>query len=263
MSMIVLTPDETVAEPRRAPRLPVLTLLHPRQYTRLVVVTGSIALLAVVVVRTQRHWELWQAVLLALAIMAVPAALKWRDDSHRYGLTAAVASALITLQGLHSTEHLVQWIQRHVLHQPLRESNGLLSPANIEWVHFIWNSLVWVTVVFLFSRGMRNVFGWAMLLWISAHTVEHTYLFVRFIQVRAELDALGFSDVTAQGLPGIVGRGGWLDLNAGPSLRLICGMPFVTTADRLDAHFAWNTGEILLALPAVHLLLRRRISAFG
>jgi hypothetical protein len=249
--------------PLGAARFPLLTVLHPRRQTALVAVTGTLALVAAWVARTLAGWVLWQAVALVLAVMVVPASITWRATARRYGLTAAIAGALVTVQGLHSIEHGVQWVQRHVMHQPLRLSNGLLSPANSEWVHFVWNWLVLLTVIVLFVRGMRGWWGWAILLFATAHTLEHTYMWVRFLQVSAELRALGQGDITAQGLPGVVGRGGWLDLNAGPRLDVICGMPFVTNADRLDTHFAWNTGEVLLLLPAVHVLLRQRRSDSG
>jgi hypothetical protein len=244
-------------EPSEA-RVPLLTLLHPREHMELVVVTGSIALGAAVVSRGIFGWPLWKAVALVLAVMVVPASRVWRATAQRYGLTAAMAGALVTVQGLHSIEHGWQYVQRHVLHLSLRESNGLLSPANSEWVHFVWNWLVLSAVVVLFARGMRNVWAVALLVWATAHTLEHTYMWWRFLEVSAELNRLGQGNITAQGLPGIVGRGGWLDLNGGPRLDLICGMPFVTNTDRLEAHFVWNTGEVLLLLPAVHVLLRRR-----
>lgn len=243
-------------------RFPILAILHPREHTKLIAVTGSLALMSAIVSRSVFHWELWQAVALVLVIMTVPAAVKWRADARRYGTTAAIAGALVTLQGLHTVEHVTQWVQRHVLHEPLRQANGLLSPANSEWVHFLWNWSVFVAVVLLMFRGMRGFWGWALFVWALAHSLEHTYMFWRYLEVRSELAALGFDDVTAQGLPGIVGRGGWLDLNGGPQLTVICGLPGITTADRIDAHFVWNAGEILLAIPAVHYLLRNKVPAF-
>ena len=168
-------------------------------------VTGTVALVAAWVARTLAGWALWQAVALVLAVMVVPASITWRATAQRYGLTAAIAGALVTVQGLHSIEHGVQWVQRHVMHQPLRLSNGLLSPANSEWVHFVWNWLVLLTVIVLFVRGMRGWWGWAILLFATAHTLEHTYMWVRFLQVSAELRELGQGGITAQGLPGVVG----------------------------------------------------------
>lgn len=253
----VPSPPPTAPEPATA-RVPLLTLLHPREHTELVVVAGTIAFAAALVSRTVAGWPLWKAVALVLVVMLVPACRVWSASARRYGLTAAMAGALVTVQGLHSVEHGWQYAQRHVMHLSLRQSNGLLSPANSEWVHFVWNWLVLIAIVVLVARGMRNFWAVALLVWATAHTLEHTYMWWRFLEVSAELDRLGQGNITAQGLPGIVGRGGWLDLNAGPRLDLICGMPFVTNTDRLEAHFVWNTGEVLLLLPAVHTLLRRR-----
>lgn len=244
-------PDEPV-------RRPIITVLDPGPHRRLIALTGPVALLGAVISRVAYDWVLWQAVALVLVVMAVPAAIVWRSTAARYGGTAALAAAVLTVQGLHSIEHLTQWIQRHILHEPMRRSNGLLSPANSEWVHFVWNWLVMFVVVLLVAKGMRSVWGWLLLAWALGHTLEHTYMFVRFLQVQSELGGLGVDGVTAQGLPGVVGAGGWLDLNGdGTTFEYICRIPIVTTADRVDAHFAWNTGEILLLLPAVHHLLRR------
>ena len=248
-----------VVEHRAAVNVPILTILHPREHTRLIAVTGAVALAGAVGSRVVFGWELWQAVAFVLVVMTVPAAAKWRADARRFGWTAAVAGALVTVQGLHTVEHVTQWVQRHMLDEPLRRSNGLLSPANSEWVHFSWNWAVTLAIVFLMVRGMRGFWGWALFAWALAHTLEHTYMFVRFLQVQDELRALGFDNVTAQGLPGVVGEGGWLDVNGGSRVEFICRLPGITTANRVDAHFAWNTGEILLALPAVHFLLRSKV----
>ncbi|MGQ9892994.1 MAG: hypothetical protein ACUVSY_04280 [Roseiflexus sp.] len=48
-------------------------------------------------------------------------------------------SILLALQGFHTVEHIAQWIQYHILRWPSFLSNGLLSAANSEWVHFVWN----------------------------------------------------------------------------------------------------------------------------
>lgn len=240
---------------------PILDILDPREHRRLIAITGGVALCGMLTTRMALGWELWKAVALVLVVMAVPFALKWRADARRFGVTATVAGIMVTVQGLHSIEHLAQWAQRHILHLPLRASNGLLSPANSEWVHFVWNWSVTILVVMLMFRGMRGFWGWALLVWALAHTLEHTYMFVRYLQVSAELRALGVGSVTAQGLPGIFGEGGWLDLNAGPQVQVFCRLPGVTTADRVDTHFVWNTGEILLLLPAVHVFLRSKAAA--
>lgn len=259
----LLTPEAAIEEPRPVVWSPILAVLHPREHMRLVGVSGTMALGGAIISRVLFDWVLWQAVALFLVVMAVPGVIKWRADAKRFGATAAVAGALIAVQGLHSVEHVTQWAQRHIFHEPLRQANGLLSPANSEWVHFLWNWSVMIPVAFLMFRGMRGFWGWAFFAWATAHTLEHTYMFVRYLQMSAELRGLGFGDVTAQGLPGIFGRGGWLDLNAGPQVQVYCRLiPGVTTADRVDTHFVWNAGEILLALPAIHQLLRSKVPAF-
>jgi hypothetical protein len=259
---LTFTPSPAPIEHATSRSFPILDILHPREHMRLIAVSGSLALGGAIISRVVFNWALWQAVALVLIVMAVPATIKWRSDTRCFGRAAAVAGALVTLQGLHTVEHVTQWVQRHILHEPLRQANGLLSPANSEWIHFLWNWSVMIPVVYLMSKGMRGFWGWALFAWAFAHTLEHTYMFVRYIQVTRELHALGFDDVTAQGLPGIVGQGGWLDLSAGPKLQMICGFPGITTADRVDAHFTWNTGEILLAIPAVHIFLRTKVDAF-
>lgn len=242
------------------PRLALLTALHPRQHTGLLLATGAVALVAGGAATALWGLELWQAVAGVLLIMAAPAALTWRATAHRYGWPVAVGAAVVSVQGLHTIEHGVQWVQRHILHLSLRDANGLLSPANAEWVHFVWNWALLAAIVLLVVGGMRNVWAWALLIWATAHTLEHTYLLWRFLEANAELRQLGQGQIMAQGLPGIIGRGGWLDLNAGSQLPVFCGLPFVTTTDRLEGHFVWNAGEFGLLIPAVNAFVRRRLS---
>ncbi len=258
-----LTATEEQAAVRSRP-LRLREVLNPRENTVLVVAATLVSLFTARWFREERGWPLWKAVALFLAMMMVPALVKWWSDARLFGKTVAFAAALLTVQALHAAEHITQWVQRHVLHRPLRTSNGLLSPANSEWVHFVWNWLVVAGVVVLFSRGMRSWWGYALVAWASLHALEHTYMFVRFLQVNNELDAFGRGGVTAQGLPGVVGRNGWLDFNSTtPGVSFICRLPFVTTADRLDTHAAWNTGEILLLIPAVRALVHRRPSSLN
>lgn len=251
-----MTPLRRV-DPPLVIRHPILEVLHPREHTVLLVVATTIAAVAAWWVTVVMGRPLWHAVAVFIAVLIGPLVVKWRTDAERYGVTAAVAGALLTVQTLHGVEHAYQWFQRHVLDLPLRRSNGLLSPANTEWVHFVWNWAVLAAVVFLVVRGMRG--WWALLFagWVVAHTFEHSYMLFRYLEVSGQLDAFGFPQVTAQGLPGIVGRDGWFDRNGGTSpIAVICRLPFVTTATRLDTHAAWNVGETLLMIPAVRGLLR-------
>lgn len=261
---MTLTADDVHSDPvpqAPAPRLPILTVLHPREHLALVV-SGFVAAFG-----AAWYWHivmgrpLWQATIAFILVMSVPAAVKWRADARRYGSTVAVAVALLTVQSLHGFEHAYQWYQRHIIGLPLRRSNGLLSPANSEWVHFVWNWLVLAIVLWLVVRGMRSGWAWVFLAWVVAHTLEHTYMMIRFIEVTNQLGSFGYPRITAQGMPGIFGADGWLDRNGRGNFAFVCNLPFATTASRLDTHAAWNVGETLLMIPAVHVLLRRYFAA--
>jgi hypothetical protein len=61
--------------------------------------------------------------------------------------------------------------------------------------------------------------------------------------------------VTAQGLPGVLGRDGWLARSPASQGTFLCRLPGLTTATRLDVHFWWNIGEITLLLLAGNTFL--------
>lgn len=241
--------------------IPILTLLHPREYTPLVL---AAALAGVVVGSLGVHWlgwPFWSAVAAVLIVLLVPGVFKWRADQRRYGAAAMGVSFLLVAQGFHTVEHISQWVQYHLLGWEARESVGLLSPANSEWVHFIWNWIVVLIVAALVARGFRNGWAWALLVWALAHTFEHTYMFVRYLLVLQELGSLGVAGVTAQGLPGIFGQDGWLARSAAICGPFLSRLPGLTTANRLDVHFWWNTGELALLLLAAHTYLRAALPA--
>ena len=64
--------------------------------------------------------------------------------------------------------------------------------------------------------------------------------------------------LTAQGLPGIVGRDGWLARSPLTQGTFICSLPWLTTAVRLDVHVWWNVLETVLLLGAGNIFLARR-----
>lgn len=236
-------------------RWPILALLNPGEHTPWLiaavltgVVIGSLAM-------QWLEWPFWTAVAAVIVCLLVPSAIKWHADQRRYGATVMGLSFLLLTQGFHSLEHLAQWVQFHVLSWDKRAAVGLLSPANSEWVHFVWNWVVVIVVALLIWRGMRNVWAWLLLAWALAHTAEHTYMFVRYLQVLGNLSALGISDVTAQGMPGFLGRDGWLARNAEICGPLLASFPGLATANRIDVHFWWNVGEASLLLFAAHWYL--------
>jgi hypothetical protein len=249
----------TTADFDQRPRFPILTLLHPRAQTRAVVallIAG--ALLWSIAVWSFRA-PVWAASAGMLGLLLLPGVLKWLEDRRRYGTTAMALSMLLVAQGFHTIEHTSQAIQYHLLKWPPFASSGLISAANAEWVHFIWNWSVVVATIYLVRGGMRNIWAWLLLAWATAHALEHAYLFARYLEMRAELARIGFPALSAQGLPGVFGRDGWLARSAATQGTLICRLPGLTTATRIDVHFWWNAGEILLLLAAAHVFLRAQL----
>jgi hypothetical protein len=238
-------------------RIPLLDLLHLRRQTRFFVLMLAVGL---AVAGGAMRWlglPLWAATALVLALLLPPAIVKWRGDARRYGHIAMVICILVMAQGFHTLEHLAQWVQYHVLRWPSFVSSGLISTLNGEWVHFVWNWAVLLTVIYLVRGGMRNPWAWLLLAWTTAHTFEHSYMMARYLMVLQDMRALGVTNVAAQGLPGILGRDGWLASSELTQGTFICRMPGVTTAVRLDVHFWWNIGETTLLLLAGNLYMRQ------
>ncbi len=244
------------AFPYRLLNSPIIRLLHPREYTLHVLVALAAGVGLGAAGMRWLGWPFWSATAAVLAVLLIPGVLKWRADERRYGQTAMVLSFLLVTQGFHTLEHVAQWTQYHLLHWSARASTGLLSAADSEGVHFYWNWIVVLLLVTLIQRGMRNGWAWVLLLWAVAHTLEHTYMFVRYELVLADLHHMGLTGITAQGLPGILGRDGWLARSAWTQGTFLSRIPGLTTAIRLDVHFWWNVGEAALLLLAAHSFLR-------
>ncbi len=244
--------------------LPVLQLLHPRRHAKAAIAALLIGLalgaFAVIVLQ----FPGWTFTAIVLATLLPIGMVKWREDARLFGSMVGVLSALLVMQGVHTIEHLVQWVQYYVLFWTARQSNGLLSAANAEWVHFVWNWAVLFVVLWLVIKGrMRNLWAYGLVLVAGLHAIEHSYTFVRYLQVLEELRQLGVTNVTAQGLPGIVGRDGWLARSAFTQGTFLCTLPGLTTAIRLDVHFWWNAIEMVLLLLAAHVFLRRAGEKFS
>lgn len=194
---------------------------------------------------------LWSAALLTLALLLVPAVQKWRADRRILGWPLTVLGVLLATQAFHTVEHLAQWAQYHLLGWPLKASSGLISPLNAEIVHFTWNWAVLLTVLGLVLAGLRNRWMWLLLIWATAHTAEHTYLFLNYLQSGG-----------VQGLPGFFGAGGWLARNMGlnAAATFLCQIaPGLAEAPRLDVHFWWNIGEIVLLVLAAQAVMGRQM----
>jgi hypothetical protein len=240
-----------------------LHVLDPRELRKPVLAAFLAALSAAALGVYFGVFPLWAGTLLVLVGMLPIGVVKWRADQRLFGRATMLLGALLTVQGLHTVEHVVQWIQYHVLFWTMRQSVGLVSPANAEVVHFVWNWAVLIAVAALMRNGVRNWWTWVLLVVSAVHAVEHTYTFTRHLLVLGELRALGVTDVTAQGLPGIFGRDGWLARSAWTQGTFLCSIPGLTTATRLDLHFYWNTVEVLLLAPAAAEFLRSEIVRGG
>jgi len=70
------------------------------------------------------------------------------------------------------------------------------------------------------------------------------------LRLRGTGAAAGGRRPTAQGLPGIIGRDGWLARSPLTQGTFLCTLPGITTAMRLDVHFWWNIIETTLLLGA-------------
>jgi hypothetical protein len=200
---------------------------------------------------------LWRSALPGTFLFSAAVLVRWYNDRNRYGPLIALMVALLTFQGGHGLEHIAQWVQYHLLGYTARASSGLISAANSEWVHFLWNWGVLLVMLRIYWLGMRNPWAYMMLFWSIAHTGEHTYLFVRHLEVLQILKGYGEAGVTAQGLPGIFGNDGWLARSPVTAGSWVCTFPGFTTATRLDVHFWWNVGETILLMLAAYTHIHR------
>jgi hypothetical protein len=167
--------------------------------------------------------------------------------------TIVILIILLLTQGFHMLEHSIQMVQYYLLDQPAARARGLLGAANLEWVHFAWNWLVVAMIAYLLKRGLRHITFWLLLSWAVAHSFEHSYLLLRYLQLSAELRVLELPNLAAaQSLPGIFGKDGWLALRW-PFTRL----GGLTTASRVTVHFWWNVGELTLLLLAAYRPLKK------
>jgi hypothetical protein len=253
-----MSTNTTIAD--KPPRFPLLTLMHPREQSGLMAGALAAGLLIGWWGMSQLDWPLWIATAAVLTFLLTSSVLKWQADQRRYGPTAMGLSALVVLQGFHVIEHIVQWVQYHNLGWSLRASNGLLSPANAEWVHFVWNWMVVLIVILLIWGGLGSYWAWLLLIWGTGHALEHSYMFIRYLEVLNQLKQMGVLTVSAQGLPGVLGRDGWLALSDATRGTFLSHLPGLTTAPRLDIHFWWTIGETAWLILAANTFMRHILS---
>jgi hypothetical protein len=202
---------------------------------------------------TRRNEELTMAgaAITSAGLVALPIELALRSRLASLHRGLLVLGAVLIVQGLHTVEHVVQIIQSYRLDRVGARSLGVVSGLNVEWVHFGWNWLAWLGVVFAWRLGVRGFWMLALILWITAHSLEHTYMLWHYLSVTSKLNGLGLPRSGAsQVLPGILGRDGWLARDV-PATRRVLG-PLVA-APRVAVHFWWNVGEVSLLVAATRM----------
>jgi hypothetical protein len=136
------------------------------------------------------------------------------------GAALVALAALVTLQGLHQGEHLVQVIQLLLTGGNADLSTGVVTRLNQEVVHLVWTSSVWLGCALLLLRFRHNRWLWVAFAVAGLHDVEHIYLYLVSLQPGIELHG---------GVNGILATGGLL---SGPLQR-----PYL--------HFLYNLLELL------------------
>jgi hypothetical protein len=121
----------------------------------------------------------------------------------RYG-AFAIFLAVVFFQTLHMGEHSVQVLQMLITQGDLAHSHGVFGQLDFETVHFVADTLVWVTVaVFLILFRGQNKWLWVAFAAASLHQVEHFYLFWMYLTDRAAYAAGGFAGIMGSG--GVIG----------------------------------------------------------
>ena len=143
----------------------------------------------------------------------------------------ALLGFLAVSQTAHLFEHVAQMVQIHVLHLSGANAQGIVGQLNIEWVHFIWNALVLITLVALLPHFRSNPWLIALTPLAAWHFVEHSVMIATYLRT-------GVS-----GTPGLLSSGG----------LLLGGLPIA----RPDLHFLYNLVETVPLLFAWLVELRR------
>lgn len=180
------------------------------------------------------------------------------------GLRDAVMASLLGTQAFHTVEHVIQGIQYHVLLRPAPQSSGIFPPADAEWVHLAFNLWVMAACACLVVACLRTRAGWSLLALTGWHVAEHAYIVWQYHRLGSEIALLGVTGISAEGVPGILGRDGWLSgTELGRAVLRPHAGPLVELG-RIDLHLFYNSLEMaLLALVAREWLRIRNLRANG
>ena len=143
----------------------------------------------------------------------------------------AMLGFLAISQTAHLLEHVAQMVQVHVLHLAGANAQGIVGALNIEWVHFVWNAVVFATLLLLLPHFRSNPWLIAVTPLALWHFVEHSVMIATYIQTGAS------------GTPGLLSSGG----------LVFGGLPL----SRPDLHFLYNLVETVPLLMAWVVEVRR------
>jgi hypothetical protein len=133
-------------------------------------------------------------------------------------------------QTAHLLEHVAQMVQIHVLHLSGAGAQGIVGQLNIEWVHFIWNAVVLISLLVLLTHFRANPWLIAVTPLAAWHFVEHSVMIATYISTGVA------------GTPGLLSSGG----------LVFGGLPIA----RPDLHFLYNLVETVPLLFAWAVELR-------
>jgi hypothetical protein len=143
----------------------------------------------------------------------------------------ALLSLLAISQTLHLFEHVAQMIQIHILGLSGLAARGIVGQLDIEWVHFVWNTWVFVAVVVLVRRFDANAWLVATALLAGWHLCEHAVIMATYLRTGVA------------GTPGLLSAGGLLG----------GGLPL----SRPDLHFLYNVAETVPLLLGWRVEIKR------
>jgi hypothetical protein len=177
-------------------------------------------------------WPPWALVLATMLPWVPLVAVEVRATYRAYpGL--ALFYVLVSTQGGHFLEHVVQMLQIHALGLKGPAARGVFGALDIEWVHFLWNSWVLVAVLLLLTQFRRNPWLWLTAVLAAWHEVEHGYIMLTFLSTGVA------------GTAGLLARGG----------ALRGGLPLL----RPDLHFLYNLIETVPLFAAFLWQARRAV----
>ena len=215
--------------------------IRRRQLLATAGVAGTVALAALV-----SGFPLW-AIALGALVPWVPA-LAWEGawKYEHYGFYA-VFLGIVAFQVAHMGEHVVQMLQLLGTHGDLARSHGVFGQLDLELVHFVFDSGVWLALgVLVCAFRAENRWLVFALVVASLHEVEHLYLFWLHV-VHPDFYAQG-------GIAGIMGSGG---LIGSPLARpyLHFSYNFIVVVPMVMA--LWDEAKRLSARPPARLVHER------